>query len=119
MKHMPNYCILATLLVLTAGCVTSQFQPIQNTKSAATPTDSATITVFLLERDLPSTFDRLGAVAIPTSQYALGTHQRVEDELQKMGREKGANGAIRIGHGTYNLDRGGIASCLLFRYPAK
>ena len=107
------------MLLLTVGCATSRFQPIQRTSSAATPGDSAIVTVFLLERDLPPTFEQLGTVAISTGQYGLGTHQRVEDELQKTGREKGANGAIRIGHGTYSLERGGIASYLLFRYPVK
>ena len=101
MKRLLHCCYLAALLLLTAGCVTSRFQPIQNTTGATPPSDSAAVTVFLLERDLPPTFERLGTVAIPTSQYGLGTHQRVEDELRKMGREKGANGAIRIGHGTY------------------
>ena len=120
MKHVLTYYALTTLLVITAGCVTSRFQPIQNTTSAITPTDSAAITVFLLERDLPPTFERLGTVAISAGQYGLGVHKQVEDELQKVGRQKGANGAIRIQHGTHELDRSiGIISYLLFRYPVK
>lgn len=118
MKHVLTNCCLAILLLLTAGCVTSQFQPIQNTTSATTPTDSATVTVFLLERDLPPTFDRLGTVAIRI-ETRDDIHQRVQDELQKVGREKGANGAIRVQHGTYENDGATIISYLLFRFPAR
>lgn len=117
MKYMSTYGTLATLLFLTAGCVTSQFQPIQNT-TAIPPTDSATVTVFLLERDLPPTFERLGTVAVRIETRA-DTHERVQDELQRIGREKGANGVIRVQHGTYELDGVAIVSYLLFRYPAK
>lgn len=118
MKYILNHCCLVALLLLTVGCVTSQFQPIQNTTSVITPGDSSPVTVFLLERDLPPTFERLGTVAIRI-ESRLDTHKRVEEELQKIGREKSANGAIRVQHGTYELDGVPIVSYLLFRYPAK
>ena len=119
MKHMPTYCALVIVLLLTAGCVTSQFQPVQQTTNATASGDPATVTIFLLERDLPPTFERLGTVAIPTGQSYFGVHQRVEDELQKVGRQKGANGAIRIQHGTYEHNERGVVTYLLFRYPVK
>lgn len=118
MKKLLNNGCLATGLFLTAGCaLTSQFQPIQRpTSGSATLGDSASVTVFLLERDLPPTFERLGPVAIPVSGVYAGVHKLVQDKRKKIGREQGANGAIRIGHGTYEIDKLVIVSYLLFRY---
>lgn len=120
MKHVQNSAALL-LLLLTAGFVTSQFQPIQRVTdvTVTTPGDSATLTVFLLERDLPPTFDRLGTVAIRVNQANRNTHQQLLDELQRVGKQQGANGAYRLQHGTYELDRVGVVSYLLFRYPTK
>ncbi|MEZ0542741.1 hypothetical protein [Fibrella arboris] len=117
MKHVLNCCCLATLLFLTAGCVSfSQYRPIQGTTSSGASTDSATVTIFLLERDIPTTIERVGTVTIHTYGSIYSIHQRVETELQKLGREKGANGAYRVQHGTYDHEHDGIVSYLLFRY---
>lgn len=102
---------LASLLFLTAGCISSRFQPLQPSISVPT-TDS--VTIFLLERDLPATFDRLGTVSFRMNQSGFGIHQQVVDALQKVGRQKGANGAYRISHGTY--EKVGIVTYLLIHY---
>ncbi|RCR66998.1 hypothetical protein [Larkinella punicea] len=107
-----------SLVHLTAGCTTTQFQPIQRSAGVQESSDSVAVRIFLLERDLPATFDPLGTVAIHIYGSVFGIHPKVEAELQKVGRQKGANGAYRIGHGTYDHDKDGIVSYLLFRYPS-
>lgn len=119
MKKILNYCCLATLFSMTAGCASfPQYRPIQRpTSGSAALGDSATVTVFLLERDLPPTMERIGTVTIHTFGSIFKIHQQVENELQKLGAQKGANGACRIGHGTYDHDKDGLVTYLLFRYP--
>lgn len=105
------------LFGLITGCVTSQFQPI--TQSVSTNPSVNSVTIFLLERDLPPQFDRLGTVTVRTYSPGYSVHQQVEAELQKVGQLKGANGAYRIGHGTYDHAKGGMVTYLLFRYPTQ
>ncbi len=108
---------LALVLFLLAGCASfPQYRPLTPLVRTAAPADSAFVTIFLLERDLPATMDRLGTVTIHTYGSIFGIHQKVEDELQNVGRQKGANGAYRIGHGTYDHDNDGLVTYLLFRY---
>lgn len=118
MKILINKGYWVCLLFLTAGCITSPFQPIQ--RSAGTPVsfDSVTVRIFLLERDLPSAFTSVGTVAIHTYDSVFSIHQKVEAELQKVGRQNGANGAYRIGHGSYDPGKEGIVSYLLVRYAS-
>ena len=116
MKTLVSACVFALLLWGTAGCVTSQFQPMQQATTLSAPADLATVTVFLLERDLPPTFERLGTVAVRVNQTTPNFHQLLLEELQKVARQQGANGAYRLQHGTYELDRVGVVSYLLFRY---
>lgn len=106
---------------LLAGCDASfpQYRPIAPPVRTVVPADSASVTIFLLERDLPVTMDRLGTVTIHTYGSIFGIHRKVEDELQTIGRQKGANGAYRIGHGTYDHDKDGLVTYLLFRYPTR
>ncbi|NID13573.1 hypothetical protein [Fibrivirga algicola] len=117
MKPVVSTCLAASMLYLTIGCASfPQYRPIERTPSAGTPADSTGVTVFLLERDLPSAMERIGTITIHTFGSIYSVHQQVEDELQKTGRLKGANGAIRIQHGTYDHDKDGLVTYLLFRY---
>ena len=116
MKTVKSACVLGLLLWATAGCVRSQFQPIQQATTMNAPADSAAVTVFLLERDLPTSMERLGTIAVRVNQTTPNFHQILLGELQKVARQQGANGAYRLQHGTYELDRVGVVSYLLFRY---
>ncbi|XAZ82153.1 hypothetical protein A6C57_27885 (plasmid) [Fibrella sp. ES10-3-2-2] len=108
------------LLFVMVGCAPfPQYRPITPPVSTMAPTDSAGVTIFLLERDLPATMDRLGTITIHTYGSIFSIHQKVEDELQKIGRQKNANGAYRIGHGTYDHDKDGLVTYLLFRYKTQ
>ncbi|GAB2562255.1 hypothetical protein GCM10027085_62470 [Spirosoma aerophilum] len=99
------------------GCASfPQYRPIQDATNSGASVDSALVTIFLLERDLPARMERIGTVTIHTFGSIYSTHQRVEDELQKLGRQKGATGAYRIHHGTYDHDKDGLITYLLFRY---
>lgn len=117
MKTVVSACLATSLLYLIIGCASfPQYQPIQGTANSGASVDSARVTIFLLERDLPTRMDRIGTVTIHTFGSIYSTHQRVEAELQKLGREKGATGAYRIQHGTYDHERDGLITYLLFRY---
>jgi len=116
MKPVLSAYVFALILWGTVGCIRSQFQPIQQAATLNASADSAAVTIFLLERDLPATMERIGTVTIHTFGSIYSIHQRVEDELQKLGHEKGANGAYRVQHGTYDHEHDGIVSYLLFRY---
>lgn len=104
-----------TLLGLISGCVSSQFQPLTQTASTQAPFDS--VTIFILERDLPSQIDRLGVVTFRTYRSGMGVHDQVKQQLQHEARQRGANGAFRLREGTY--DRLGIFAYLLFRYKTQ
>lgn len=109
--------VSVTLLSLMTSCVRTPFVPTQFQPMARLPSaNTDSVTVFLLERDLPPTFDRLGTLNIHTVGIGFGVHQSVENELQRIGRQKGANGAYRVLHGTYDHEHDGIVSYLLFRY---
>lgn len=114
MKTLWLTVIGLSLAGLISGCFTSQFRPITQTTSVKASADS--VTIFLLERDLPPMMERLGTVTIHAYGSTLGIHQKVEDEIQKVGRQKGANGAFRVAHGTYDHDKDGLITYLLFRY---
>ncbi|ADB42727.1 hypothetical protein [Spirosoma linguale] len=117
MKPVVSAYLAASLLFLITGCASfPQYRPIQSTINSGASADSAVVTVFLLERDLPARMERIGTVTIHTFGSLYSTHQRVEDELQKLGRQKGATGAYRIQHGTYDHDKDGLITYLLFRY---
>lgn len=120
MIHSQKGSWLIPLLFLTLGCASfPQYRPITPPVSTAAVSDSVGVTIFLLERDLPATMDRLGTITIHTYGSIFGINQKVEDELQKIGRQKGANGAYRIGHGTYDHDKDGLVTYLLFRYKTQ
>jgi hypothetical protein len=117
MKSVVSTCLSASLLYVIIGCASfPQYRPIQDTANSGASVDSALVTIFLLERDLPTRMERIGTVTIHTFGSIYSTHQRVEDELQKLGRQKGATGAYRIQHGTYDHDKDGLITYLLFRY---
>ncbi|RYC66455.1 hypothetical protein [Spirosoma sordidisoli] len=78
---------------------------------------SDSVTIFLLERDLPPQFDRSGIVTFRTYRSGMGVHDQVKHQPQQEARQRGANGAFRLREGTY--DRIGIVAYLLFRYPTR
>jgi|GEM_PF-4455855 len=101
-----------SVLGLISGCVTSQFQPVTQAPSTNESADS--VTIFLLERELPSRYDRLGVVTFRTYRTGMGVHTQVQQQLKREARQRGANGAFRLREGTY--DRQGIVAYLLFHY---
>lgn len=102
---------LGTLLV---GCSTSQttFSD-RNTGLNTLVKDDSSLTVFLLERDIPLDIERLGVVTIVNGSVT-NVDKGVKQELRKKCQALGANGAYRTLDGFY--PRAYTYSYLVFRY---
>ncbi len=75
------------------------------------------VTVFLLERDLPREFERRGIVAItPPAQAPADLAHWVKQRLQEESQKRGANGALRINEGTYPPH---VIRYLVFKYDER
>jgi hypothetical protein len=96
------------------ACVTSKIKPLAEVGSSL-QTDSLSVRIFLLERDIPKDIEQLGVVSLSTldQRPSLNTDQQVKRQLQTDCQRLGANGAYRINDGTYSP---GIVSYLVFKY---
>lgn len=115
MKKILSIVLGLSLLGLNTSCVSSQFHPLTQHASANASADS--VTIFILERDLPPQIDRLGVATFRTYRSGMGVHNQVKQQLQQEAHQRGANGAFRLREGTY--DRLGIFAYLLFRYKTQ
>lgn len=87
-------CSLTVWIVSTTSPLSSRHKPAQAQRDS--------VTVFLLERDLPKTFKRIGIVSItPTLHTASALDHQVKQQLKAACQKNGANGAFRINEGTY------------------
>lgn len=106
---------LALLLLgwILIGCVTTQVISADNsTVSNISSTSDTTLTIFLLERDIPMEIKRLGVVTIPIGASTID--KVVKEKLKLKCQELGANGAYRISDGFY--PSAGIVPYLVFKY---
>ena len=97
-----------------SSCVTSKIKPLAQVGSGL-QTDSLSVKIFLLEREIPQDIDQLGVVSLSVINNRLGLNidQQVKQQLQKDCQRLGANGAYRINDGTYYPT---IVSYLVFSY---
>lgn len=94
-------------------CVTTQVTSAANSTINDIPsTSDTTLTIFLLERDIPLEIKRLGVVTIPIGASTID--KVVKEKLKLKCRELGANGAYRISDGFY--PSAGIVPYLVFKY---
>lgn len=110
---MKSLLTLLTLSVLAlAACVRTRTVPISESMQTL---DSAGVTVFLLERDIPANFERLGVVRLtyPSTYAGLNKDQFVKRQLVAACQRLGANGAYRTNDGFYPPYS---LSYLVFRY---
>ncbi|MDR6197448.1 hypothetical protein [Siphonobacter sp. SORGH_AS_0500] len=113
-RNYINLSILAIAISISfASCVTSRIKPYsQVTHSSKVETSS--VTVFLLERDIPQNIERLGVVSLRINGNAgMDNDKYVKDQLFKDCKKLGANGAYRINDGTYTPL---VVSYLVFKY---
>lgn len=112
--------ILMKIVVLLVGaslclsaCVTSKIKPLEQVGSGP-QTDSLSVKIFLLEREIPQDIEQLGVVSLSVnSRSGLNIDQQVKQQLKNDCQRLGANGAYRINDGTYHPT---IVSYLVFRY---
>lgn len=107
--------IAVTLLVclLNGACtiVRTTFTDNRTINDTSDVGDS-TLTVFLLERDIPAEIERLGVVTIPVGASSID--KNVKKQLKLKCKELGANGAYRIADGFYPSI--GSIPYLVFKY---
>ena len=104
---MLNLCMVS--------CVTSNTISVSEAE-AVNATDTAGVTIFLLERDIPLTIQKLGVVSIPFQLTTFNINRIdaiVKKRLNESCRKVGANEAYRINEGSYYPK---IVSYLVFRY---
>ncbi|WP_461073986.1 hypothetical protein [Spirosoma horti] len=112
--------ILKKIVVLLTGasiclssCVTSKIKPLAQVGSGL-QTDSLSVKIFLLEREIPQDIEQLGVVSLSiNSRPGLNIDQQVKQQLKDDCQRLGANGAYRINDGTYYPM---VVSYLVFRY---
>ena len=105
--------LLAHLCMMS--CATSNAVQVNDAGIAKT-TDTPELTIFLLERDIPQTINRLGTVSIPMKVNTLNLKQfdvNIKAKLRELCKEAGANGAYRINEGNYQTY---VVSYLIFQY---
>ncbi|WP_052731129.1 hypothetical protein [Spirosoma radiotolerans] len=108
--------LMVALLFLSwtlTGCVTTQVTSADNSTFSNGQVDGDTnLTIFLLERDIPTAIKRLGVVTI--SVGTATTDKMVKERLKLKCQELGANGAYRISDGFY--PNAGSIPYLVFKY---
>jgi hypothetical protein len=104
--------LLGLSLLALAACVRTRTQSFDETMQTL---DSAGVTVFLLERDLPASIERLGVVRLtyPSAYAGLNKDVAVKRQLITACQRLGANGAYRTNDGFYPPYS---VSYLVFRY---
>ncbi|AKD55440.1 hypothetical protein [Spirosoma radiotolerans] len=96
-----------------ARCATTQFTPTDSsTIGDGQVVSDTTLTIFLLERDIPADIKRLGVITISVGTAI--TDKMVKERLKLKCKELGANGAYRISDGFY--PNAGSIPYLVFRY---
>lgn len=112
---MKSIIIPLLLSWIIVGCITSQVTSTDNNTSTGTSqTTDTTLTVFLLERDIPTEIKRLGVVTILTDSAGFGADKKIKEQLKQKCQELGANGAYRIADGFY--PGAGAIPYLVFKY---
>lgn len=105
--------ILMIFIGLVTICIITTADPISTSRHFTQPMNTP-VTIFLLERDLPKEFQRIGIVSIsPRSRSASSIDNEVKDQLLADCKRLGANGAYRISDATYDPL---VISYLLFNY---
>lgn len=105
--------VLFSISTCISACVTSKIKPIAQVSSGL-QTDTSSLKVFLLEREIPQDIEQLGVVSLSVnSRSTLNIDEQVKQQLRKNCQQLGANGAYRISDGTYYPL---IVSYLVFRY---
>ncbi len=115
MKQMSTGTTLALFIISIClwSCITSKTKPLTQVGSSP-QTDSSSVRVFLLERDIPQDIQQLGVVSLSVNiRPGLNIDQQVKQQLRNDCLRLGANGAYRINDGTYYPT---IVSYLVFRY---
>ncbi len=99
--------------MLAGACVSSRIKPLTQSGNATVDSDTS-LTVFLLERDIPQTIEKLGVVAIRIeTRTDFVVDEQIKQRLRRDCQQLGANGAYRINDGTYYPN---IVNYLAFRY---
>ncbi|GAB3270959.1 hypothetical protein GCM10027347_41960 [Larkinella harenae] len=114
MKQFVKISVIPVLVfgVGLSSCVVSKFKPLSQVSGVEA--DSSSVTVFLLERDIPQDIEKLGVVTIANIERAtVNTDKHVKRQLQKDCQRLGANGAFRVNDGTYHP---AIVNYLVFKY---
>lgn len=105
--------ILLLIGLINARCTINRTTFVDNaTINDTSDTGDSTLTIFLLERDIPIEIRRLGIVTIPVGASAVD--QNVKKQLRLKCKEIGANGAYRIADGFYPSI--GSIPYLVFKY---
>ncbi|WP_111630597.1 hypothetical protein [Larkinella arboricola] len=92
--------VLMIVICLVTGLIIATNPRPSHRKLTRAQRDS--VSVFLLERDLPREFERRGVVAItPPALTPADLAQWVNQQLQEECQKRGANGAFRVNEGTY------------------
>lgn len=95
------------------GYVTTQVTSTDNsTATTISARSDTTLTIFLLERDIPMEIKRLGVVNIAVGTGAVD--KSVKEKLKQKCQELGANGAYLISDGFYPSV--GLVPYLIFKY---
>ena len=104
---------------MLSSCISTQMTHFQGdesqTKNNLQQIEPAKVKIFLLERDIPLNFERLGILKIVISSE-MANFSNIEEKLRNECAKIGANGAYRINEGTIFLRGGGTISYLCFRY---
>lgn len=104
---------LMVFIGLVTVCLMLTTDPISSIGHGSQPANPP-VTIFLLERDLPKEFQRIGIVSIsPSSRSAYFIDNEVKEQLIADCKRLGANGAYRIRDATYDPL---VVSYLLFTY---
>lgn len=88
--------LLAGASICLSSCVTSKIKPLVQVGSGL-QTDSLSVKIFLLEREIPQDIEQLGVVSLSiNSRPGLNIDQQVKQQLKDDCQRLGANGAYRL-----------------------
>ena len=104
---------------MLSSCISTKLIPIQSNETQIVknfpPIEPSEVKIFLLERDIPSSIERLGVLKINMTN-AMVRFDAIEEKLRSECAKIGANGAFRLNEGTIITNEGGVISYLCFRY---
>ncbi|MEY4540538.1 MAG: hypothetical protein RLZZ306_2295 [Bacteroidota bacterium] len=114
---MRKYILI--IWVILSSCISTKMIPVQNNETLIvktfSPIEPSSVTIFLLERDIPLSIERLGVLKIDMTN-AMVRFDAIEEKLRIECAKIGANGAFRLNEGTIITNQGGVISYLCFRY---